>query len=1345
MAGTRWLSRGVLARGGAVAKKWLDFAGAPKTSVAKILAAVLFAGVAPQMSLAQTMSLPGSFSVGTAGTATYNIPISVPPGAAGLTPSLSLEYSSQAGNGLLGVGWSLSGLLSIGHCPQTATQDGVRGAVNYDSNDRFCLDGQRLVAISGTYGADGTEYRTEVESFSRVISHGTAGNGPAWFEVHTKAGQIMEFGHTPDSQVLALGKSTPRNWALNKLSDTKGNYFTVTYTNDTTNGQAYPIEIDYTGNAAANVSPTNKVVFAYTTRPDITPQYQAGSLSRTTVLLTDVQTYAQSALVADYKLTYGQSNDTGRSRLSGVTVCINAGANCLPVTNFSWSDDSPGMFTAGSTASSPVWVPFPGDFNGDGNADVLWCNLSTTAPIACGAHIIWLSNGDGTFTAGSSQTSAAGDFPWLADFNGDGKTDIFWCGAPGSRLSGAVAAGACVGSATVWLSNGDGTFTTQSAIQITFDLNPSLGDFNGDGRTDILWCSAPPFNGSSSPSNNCSTVVLWLSNGDGTFTTVSEPSVPGYRPRFGDFNGDGKTDILWCNVTSTGASFNTNGCSAVSVWFSNGDGTFAGVSSPAIPGTGWIPLLGDLNGDGKADILWCDGPLGTSVTCSNVIVWLSNGNGTFTVASSLSSPSAGWSPLLADLNGDGRTDVLWCAGSAGCSAVVPWLSKGDGTFTVTSTLSAPGWGPSIGDFNGDGRADVLWCEPPLAGSGANPNSCSAVLPWLSTGSSQGAASSDLLTSVATGIGATTSISYQPLTKPSVYSKDANATYPLVDVSGSIYVVSRVDASNGVGGNYSSTYSYAGAKLDLSGRGFLGVRQAAATDLQTNIVQTTAYRQDFPFIGSVASTSKTLNTSVLNQTTNTYQFSNAGGAASLSAPAVSSAPYRVSVAQIVSTSTDLDGSVIPSTTTNYQYDTFNNATQVAVSTSDGYSKTTNNTYTNDTTNWFLGRLTAATVTAQAPQQLGQYCPLPFAGGGTINSGQSVTAYSAVHPPAGQTCASIAQTRTCDNGTLTGSYTFPGCVVLQPKTIILTSGSSWTVPADWNNTFNTVAVIGAGGGGLNGTAGVAGATGSTISPFNGGNGGAGGAGGAGGGGGAYSLKNNVVLAANATIAINVGTSGVGISGGDTYFNGTSCSAASACAKGGAAGGTGGSATSGVGDTKFSGGIAAGGTAGAAGAPGLGGVNGSRTWGGAGGAGGASGAGGAGGGAGGPHGAGANASGTSGGTGDAGNTAAAANGTQYTSSIGAGGGANAPGGVAGGAGGFGRGNDPTGVVVDDPGSPGGAGSSGGHAGSYGAGGAGGSGGSGGGGGAGEGKAGGAGGAGGAGSAGSGGLIVITYTPAS
>ena len=248
------------------------------------------------------MALPGKFGISAAGSATYSIPIVVPPGTAGMLPSLALAYSSQGGNGLLGMGWTLDGLPSIGHCPKTLAQDSVRGSVNYDANDRFCMDGQRLIVTSGTYGADGSEYRTEIESFSRVIAHGTAGNGPAWFEVRTKSGQVMQFGNSTDSRVLAQGKTTARDWALNKVADTKNNYFTVTYTNDTTNGQAYPTRIDYTANDGASLAAYNSVRFVYASRPDIVPAYQAGSLRQITVRLTNVQTYAGASMVADYRL-----------------------------------------------------------------------------------------------------------------------------------------------------------------------------------------------------------------------------------------------------------------------------------------------------------------------------------------------------------------------------------------------------------------------------------------------------------------------------------------------------------------------------------------------------------------------------------------------------------------------------------------------------------------------------------------------------------------------------------------------------------------------------------------------------------------------------------------------------------------------------------------------------------------------------------------------------------------------------------------------------------------------------------------------------------------------------------
>jgi hypothetical protein len=175
------------------------------------------------------------------------------------------------------------------------------------------------------------------------------------------------------------------------------------------------------------------------------------------------------------------------------------------------------------------------------------------------------------------------------------------------------------------------------------------------------------------------------------------------------------------------------------------------------------------------------------------------------------------------------------------------------------------------------------------------------------------------------------------------------------------------SGDGVDGGafYSSTYSYAGAKSDLGGRGFLGFRQMTNTDLQTGIVHTSNYNQIFPYLGLIGSETKALGTLNLNQSTNTYQLSNASSGSTVSTPSNSSAPYRVWMSQGVASSSDLDGSTIPTVTTTYQYDAYGNATQVVTSTPDGFSKTTTNTYTNDTTNWFLGRLTNATVTSTTP--------------------------------------------------------------------------------------------------------------------------------------------------------------------------------------------------------------------------------------------------------------------------------------------------------------------------------------------------------------------------------------------
>ena len=176
---------------------------------------------------------PESIKVSSGGAATQSIPIVVPPGTAGVQPNLSFNYNSQGENSLLGVGWSVSGLPIIHRCPRTVAQDGIRWGINYNSDDRFCLDGQRLMAISGSDGADNSEYRTEVDSFLKVTAKTAAGtSGPAHFIVKTKGGETMEFGGNASSaegRIEAHGKTAVRVWALSKVSDVKGNYLTISY------------------------------------------------------------------------------------------------------------------------------------------------------------------------------------------------------------------------------------------------------------------------------------------------------------------------------------------------------------------------------------------------------------------------------------------------------------------------------------------------------------------------------------------------------------------------------------------------------------------------------------------------------------------------------------------------------------------------------------------------------------------------------------------------------------------------------------------------------------------------------------------------------------------------------------------------------------------------------------------------------------------------------------------------------------------------------------------------------------------------------------------------------------
>ena len=837
-----------------------------------------------------------------------------------MVPALSLNYTSSSGDGIVGLGWTLSGLPVITRCARTVAQDSVHGGMNYDANDRFCIQGQRLIVISGTYGADGAQYRTEIEGFSEIISHGTAGNGPSWFELHLRTGTVLQLGDTTDSRILAVGKTTARVWAVNQVTDTKGNYFKVTYTNDTTNGQFYPTRIDYTGNSG--LATYNSVRFTYnTSRPDVTPTYQAGSLIQTKVLLTNIKTYNSNTVVNNYELGYELGTTLHRSRLTSVTIC-DSGSHCLAPTTFGWqgSRDTLTMTATPNSLAQGVGI-ISGDFNGDGLLDAVV--LTTNCP---SGGVVYYGSQSGTFS--SANITAQYDYyatdsttpihynstacfehadSVIGDINADGLSDLVididsweyinpgglgwhWLKVP----SGEVLRNN--GSGSLIQVSADGAFTYPMTLTRGYNGVPS--DFNGDGRADAFEQLA---NGIG---------YAFFSNGDGTYTQDGgHPGYSGIVTLSADFDGDGCSDILGEEPTNAILYFCQPAVSQVSIpdW------------------TGDTLVLGDFNGDGKADIL--------VVSSTGATLYLSTGTG---ISAAYAIPNSStwhnYTIVTGDWNGNGKTDIALISQTSGQPHLI-FLSTGTG-FTQVATIANTDTSVSatVADWNNDG-ADDLWIQKP---SGDTEYTFSYVPEYLTT--------------ISNGLGATTTITYNRINKNgSLYTKGTGSTYPVKDVDAPQYVVASVATSNGIGGTYSWNYSYTAERMDQSGRGFLGFQLQAVTDSETGIIRTTTYRQDFPYIGLVASQTTTSGSVTLSSVTNTYAANNLGATRNF-----------VYLTQSVVTRNDLDGSVFPTITTSYTYDTYGNALTIGQALPDGSSRTVTNTYTNDTTDWILGQLVSANV-------------------------------------------------------------------------------------------------------------------------------------------------------------------------------------------------------------------------------------------------------------------------------------------------------------------------------------------------------------------------------------------------
>lgn len=271
------------------------------------------------------------------------------------------------------------------------------------------------------------------------------------------------------------------------------------------------------------------------------------------------------------------------------------------------------------------------------------------------------------------------------DFNGDGHGDVLL-----QSTTGAL---------TVWQGQSDGHFIANTNVAANqLDANwkvAGLGDFNGDGREDILWRHA-----SGEIGEWTGQAGQFTNNGGAAANQVDNSwSVAGVA----DFNGDGRADILWRHTSGE-----------IGEWTAKADGSFAnnGGAAANVVDTSWsIVASGDFNGDGKADILWRHS--------SGVYAeWQGSSTGKLTNAGGVLSGAMGTVVGSGDFNGDGRDDILMRNATSGELTV--WLGQGNGQFSgkvPAAQVTDLNWKiVGIGDYNGDGRDDLIWKHSSGAGA-----------------------------------------------------------------------------------------------------------------------------------------------------------------------------------------------------------------------------------------------------------------------------------------------------------------------------------------------------------------------------------------------------------------------------------------------------------------------------------------------------------------------------------------------------------------------------------------------------------------------------------------------------
>lgn len=512
--------------------------------------------LASVISFAETIpgTLPGEVKVLSSGQAQYDIPVNVPPGTAGMEPDLSFIYHTGAGNGPMGMGWSIGGLSVIQRTGQNLFFDNNAQGIRFNGEDRFQLDGQRLIGVDGddTYWnpAGGNEYRTAVESFTcvRAIGSNPEDTGPEKFIAQTKSGLTFVFGDTSVSEdsVVKVGGQV-HAWYVSRIIDTFGNYIEFHYSDDAAGSNFVVVtEVRYTGRMSGDNgdgsivrNPYARIKFHYKTpRNDTFVSYLKGTAMRLEKLLTsaEVQEYRSGAWQTSWEYDLVYSDNSGlRSKASHLkSISYSSGTDDIPSTVFDWKN--PGQVT-----------PEFHDFDG-------------IAGVASSYKVKWPGGSVESYEAARiGDTGDESDFEkkeYLAinrrflrvDLEGDGSKELVKFFISNNKVyAKAYDIGRETDETGYALSekNGD-NWHYLFPIWSHSEVRLNIGDFDGDGIEEIYAVHCH-WNG-----HLHVRVVGWngqqlttLSQGSKTLDRFKNNDSDNFGVGAGDFNGDGKDEVVW--------------------------------------------------------------------------------------------------------------------------------------------------------------------------------------------------------------------------------------------------------------------------------------------------------------------------------------------------------------------------------------------------------------------------------------------------------------------------------------------------------------------------------------------------------------------------------------------------------------------------------------------------------------------------------------------------------------------------------------------------------------------------------------------------------------------------------